>query len=96
VLPRSPKPTLGMVLAHLRDGADQWSFVLLDRDGTDDVAPLVAVLRRLWEGQHARHGGGPEGYRPQTQAEAEAAVHLAVTVVQWISSGALTRRETAS
>lgn len=93
VLPRDPLRTLGKALGELRKIADRWSFVLLGKDGIGDIAPLVAVVARLWEGQRARHGGGPNGFQPQTQAEAEAAVHLAATVVQWISAGALTRRD---
>ena len=93
VLPNATTPTLGTVLAHFRDAPGLWTFVLLAKDGTDSIDPLVAVLRRLWEGQH-RHAGGPAGYHPQTPAEARAAVHLAATVVAWITDGALTRRST--
>lgn len=92
VLPRDPLRTLGKAIGELRNTADRWSFVLTSKDGIGDIAPLLVVVARLWEGQHARHGGGPAGYQPQTHNEAEAALHLATTVVQWVSRGALTRR----
>jgi hypothetical protein len=50
------------------------------------------MLNRLWTGQVSRHGGGKNS-RDQTPEEARAAVHLAATLVQLLSSGALTRRE---
>jgi hypothetical protein len=92
MLPQNARATLGAVLAHLRDGGDKWRFVLVDKDGKDDVTPLVAMMDRLWTGQVSRHGGGPNS-RAQTQAEAEAAVHLAATLVQLLGSGSLSRRE---
>ena len=85
--------TLGTVRDHLRAAPGKWRFVLLDKDDNDSVDPLVAMLDRLWTGQVSRHGGGSRS-RDQTQAEAEAAVHLAVTLVQLLSTGALARRST--
>lgn len=82
--------TLGTVRLHLRDAPGKWRFVLLDKDGDGSVEPLVALLDRLWTGQVSRHGGG-HGSRDQTLAEAQAAVHLAATLVQLLSAGALTR-----
>jgi hypothetical protein len=41
-------------------------------------------------GQESRHGGN--GYRKPTQVESEAAVLLAVSLVQWFTSGVLARR----
>ena len=86
--------TLGKVISHLRQGDHKWRFVLVARDGADSVEPLVAMLDRLWTGQVSRHGGGKNS-RDQTQAEAETAVHLAAALVQMLSTGALTRRETS-
>lgn len=65
--------------------------MLVDKDGADAVDPLVVMLDRLWTGQVSRHGGGRNS-RDQTQAEA--AVHLAATLVQLLTSGALTHRNT--
>lgn len=93
VLPNDGAATLGKVIAHLRQGGHLWAFALVDRAGADTVEPLVAMLDRLWTGQVSRHGGGQKS-RDQTPAEAQAAVHLAATLVQLLGSGALTRRST--
>jgi hypothetical protein len=48
------------------------------------------MAEALWVGQESRHGGN--GYRKPTRAEAEAAVMLAVPLVQWFTSGAVAPR----
>jgi hypothetical protein len=93
VLPTDGAATLGKVIKHLRDGARLWAFALVDRTGADTVEPLVGMLDRLWTGQVSRHGGGRKS-REQTIQEAQAAVHLAVALVQLLGAGALTRRTT--
>jgi hypothetical protein len=92
LLPKGAKETLGKVLAHLRDAGGKWALAI---EGADDgdVAPLTAMIQLLWNGHVARHAGGPS-YRPQRQDEAEMAVHLATTLVQWFTSGAVRRRKT--
>lgn len=92
VLPKSPTPSLGTVRDHLRDANGKWELVLPDRDGNPaPVGVVVEMLTVLERGQRSRHGGGPNSRR-QTQAEAEAAVHLAATLVMWLSTGVLRRR----
>jgi hypothetical protein len=91
VLPKEDA-TLGKVIAHLRQGGHKWRFTLVDTTGADTAEPLIIMMDRLWTGQVSRHGGGKNS-RDQTQAEAEAAVHLAATLVQLLSTGALTRRD---
>lgn len=90
VLPNNPKPTLGTVIANLRQTSAKWRFVLVDKDGHDAVEPLIDMVGRLWTGQVSRHGGGNNS-RESTQAEAEAAVHLAFYLLHLLSTGALTR-----
>ncbi|WP_161557854.1 hypothetical protein [Micromonospora sicca] len=48
------------------------------------------MLALLWKGQ-SRHAGSPNSRR-QSQAEGEAAVHLAATLVQWLAVGVLRRK----
>lgn len=93
VLPNDEAATLGKVIAHLRQGGHKWAFALVDRDGANTVDPLVGMLDRLWTGQVSRHGG--QKSRAQTPAEAQAAVHLAATLVQLLGAGALTRQATS-
>jgi hypothetical protein len=51
------------------------------------------MLDRFVKGETPRHTSG-EHNRESTHAEAEAAVHLAVILVQWFVSGAIQRRPT--
>lgn len=90
VLPTDPGPTLGKVIACLDQGKAKWRLVLVDQADQGHIEPLVVLMRRLWQGHRSRHGAGPTA-RPQTQLEAEAAVHLAVLLVQWLTAGVLTR-----
>src|SRR5580658_4424514 len=46
----------------------------------------------LWTAQRSRHAGGPDT-RDQLLTETEAAVTLAITLVQWFASGFVQRRE---
>jgi len=87
VLPNDSKATLGKVIGNLREHKSKWALVLVDKDGIGTIDPLVAMLDRLWSGQVSRHGGGES--REQTQAEAEAAVHLACVLIQWLTTDAL-------
>ncbi|WP_204003767.1 hypothetical protein [Virgisporangium aurantiacum] len=92
VLPANGNATLGTVRTHLRDASTKWEFALPARDGTaGSVTPVVEMLTAIWEGQRSRHAGTASSRR-QTQAEAEAAVHLAATLVQWLTAGVLCRR----
>ena len=83
--------TLGTVLGQLKTDGD-WSLAMT-RDHKDYPPSnvLVGMAQMLWTGQNDRHAGQP-GYTPSTQAEAEAAVLLAVPLVQLFSSGAVARR----
>jgi len=92
VLPASTRPTLGTVRDHLRDAGGKWELVLPDRNADPAVVDvIVSMLSTLEAGQRSRHAGGPNARR-QTQAEAEAAFHLAAALVQWIVSGVLRRK----
>lgn len=91
VCPTNPRRTLGTVIADLGNQNAQWALTISDATG-QPAGPdrLVEMLKLLWQGQ-SRHAGSPNSRR-QTQAEAEAAVHLAATLVQWLTSGVLYRR----
>jgi hypothetical protein len=90
VVPTVSHPTLGDVIRELDQHSGDWRLALVDRNDRGDVEPLIAIMRRLWQGHRSRHAGGPSS-RQQTQLEAEAAVHLAVLLVQWLTSGVLSR-----
>jgi hypothetical protein len=90
VLPKAPKPTLGVVIGHLKDAQAKWEVAI---PGKDDVLTLVSMLDLLWTGQVARHAGSPAS-RDHTQVEAEAALPLAATIVHWFAIGTIRRRVT--
>lgn len=93
VLPKAGKPTLGTVIAHLKQASDKWEVQIPGHAaGTQDgVAALVAMLELLWTGQVSRHAGSPTS-RDQLPIEAEAALPLAATLVHWFAIGAVRPR----
>ncbi|QXV63535.1 hypothetical protein [Amycolatopsis sp. TNS106] len=92
VLPSTDKATLGTVIAHLRQATTKWETVLIGANATPGgPEPVMELMARLWTGQVSRHGGSKNS-RDQDQAEAEAAVHAAVLLVQWLSTGTLRRK----
>lgn len=94
VSPKNRKATLGMISGAIRDQGD-WS---LPFDEEDDHFPsgttVRAMMRTLAAGQTDRHGGAEGNHSPITQEAAEAAVMLAVPLVQWFTSSAVQRRAT--
>ena len=89
--------TLGTAISALKNdlGANRpkWELALPDSSGTPaSIESLIQMLDLLWRGQLSRHAGSTKSRR-QTQLEAEAAVHLAVLLVQWLRSGVLRPRQ---
>lgn len=89
VSPKNVKATLGTMCSDM-DNQGDWRLPLgeVAKYPSNDAARKMA--RALWSGQESRHGGNE--YRKPTQEEAEAAVLLAVPLVQWFTSGVLARR----
>lgn len=90
VIPSDSGATLGKVFAVMRDQKN-WGLEIVKQHNdypTNEV--LLGMVQMLWAGQ-GRHAGQPD-WAPNTQAEAEVAVMLAVPLVQWFSSGAIARR----
>jgi hypothetical protein len=86
VSPNDSKATLGRMLGQIRANPGAYSFVL---GQPEDVLGPAGLL---WE-NHRRHGTddrtAPMGMR---QEEADAGVHLAITLVRWFAGGAFTPR----
>jgi hypothetical protein len=99
VLPGKPNAIVHHVRNELEKHPDQWRFVLVEGetaaagDGSIDV--VATMLNRLLRGETERHGL-EERNRPSSQAEAEAAVQLAVVLAQWFLDGAIQKRDTAA
>jgi hypothetical protein len=86
ISPNDSTATLGRMVEAIRDKPKKWVTRLVGRT-VEGVVVVETMARLLWQGQHDRHGdaGAP---RSVTQAEAEAAVQLAVLLVQWFELGA--------
>lgn len=89
VEPNNTRATLGTMLGHLRSQPGQFCLAL-PAPGIS-VTPVIGMMTTLWEGQTSRHGSQTPT-RPETKEEARAAVHLAVVLVQWFTSGMIQRR----
>ncbi len=86
VSPGNKRASLGTMVRDMKAQGD-WKLDL----PTPDADVPVKMAEALWVAQESRHGGN--GYRKPTPAEAEAAVLLAVPLVQWFASKALSRRK---
>jgi hypothetical protein len=89
VAPNDSRATLGKVISALR-GQGDWALSVVDKDGTHQYSLVADMCAGLWEGQPSRHGAN--GYCKPSHQEAEAAVLLAVPLVEWFSSGQIARR----
>lgn len=86
ISPNNAKATLGTMIADLKNKPEKWKFVILDGSHSRGVETIIGMMQVLWQ-RNARHGG--PNHQPETIAEAQAAVHLAATLVQFGVSGAL-------
>lgn len=83
VTPSDPLATLGKMIKAIRDKPTKWAWEL------GEPTEVANMMGRLWTSQLDRHGTDDESH-PLTVSlqQAEAAVHLAVTLVHWCQSGA--------
>lgn len=92
VSPANAKATLGTVIKQLEDQGD-WSLPFERQHAKSPAGEvLLGMLRTLWHGQHDRHAGGdPDLPLSVSAAEAQAAVAMSVTLVQWFTGRSVTR-----
>lgn len=82
VSPDDGAATLGKMIRAVQDKPAKWSFTL------GDPLTVVASMKLLWQG-HRRHGTDDrEAPMGMSQVEADAGVHLALTLVRWFASEA--------
>jgi hypothetical protein len=81
---------LGTMLSYLREHQQEFSLVIAGGDHQGHVGRLIGCLELLWFGETDRHGSR-EPTRAVSLDEASMAVHLAVMLVQWFTSGAVHR-----
>lgn len=84
VAPNNVRATLGTVTAELEKGVKFVNFAL------GSVSTLGAMTRLAWPNPD-RHAGGQS--RAPEEGETSAVVHLAVTIVQWVRAGVVSRSE---
>ncbi len=83
--------TLGKAIGQMRANGD-WKLPFIKEHAQNPSETVVlGMLQALWSGHSDRHPGTPS-YVLSTQAAAEAAVSLAVTLVNLFSNGGIARR----
>ncbi|BEP14825.1 hypothetical protein acdb102_31360 [Acidothermaceae bacterium B102] len=90
VCPKKARPNLGGVAGDLKSAPQAWKLVLSNDESIGGVETLEAMLRLIWPNPDRHQDGSPK--RVPSQAEAQAVVHLAITIVQWGRAGALLKR----
>ncbi len=96
VAPEALRATLGTMLADLRNKPEKWIVALDERGKGPGVGLLIEMCTGLWKSQFDRHGTNDESIPLDVSPlEAEAAVHLAATLVHWFRSGVVASTDQA-
>jgi hypothetical protein len=91
--PKKARPTLGTELPEMLQKPDKWQLSLTGRGNEQDgIEVVIDMMKLLWTSHRDRHGT-PNEVSEVTREEAEAAVHLALTLVHWFETGLVARRE---
>jgi hypothetical protein len=88
--PNNPRATLGTMLGQLRAQPQRYALAIPGPGRTGSIEPLIGMMELLWKGQTSRHGAQTTT-RSETYEGAQMAVQLAVTLVQWFTTGAVRR-----
>ena len=91
VRPSQSPPTLGLVIAKLRDHPQEFATRLNPSPPLEPMDVVRQMLSLLWKSQWDRHGVDDDAPLTVSQQEAEAALALAVTLVRWFDTGAVYR-----
>lgn len=88
--PADSLPTLGKMISALRAKPEKWNFAFKVDSAADPKMTLLSMLQLLWTNEYTRHVD-PDIQAPLhvSQQEAESAVVLALTLVNWFASGAV-------
>jgi hypothetical protein len=94
ITPLDPLPSLGKMIPAFRDGMDKWSFAFTVDSKVDPKNVLLQMMQLLWTNDYARHINADASIPLNvSQAEAESAVVLALTLINWFVSGAVARQQ---
>lgn len=89
--PADPRPSLGKMITALRDGMTKWNFTFTVDSAVNPKGVLLQMMQLLWTNEYSRHvDADPAVPLHVSQPEAESAVILALTLVNWFTSGAIT------
>lgn len=87
ILPSDATATLGKMIRALQDKPEKWTVEIGTVDG------LASIMAQLWRSQLDRHGTDDESAPLSVSTlQAEAALHLALMLVHWFTSGLVQRR----
>lgn len=90
ISPKDSIPTLGKMISAFRDKPEKWNFTFKVDSAADPKTVLLGMMQILWTNEYTRHVD-PDIQAPLhvSQSEAESAVVLALTLVNWFASGAI-------
>jgi hypothetical protein len=87
VTPNDLQATLGKIIGEMRKSPTSWSVAIANAN----TNVVIGNMETIWKGQTDRHGGVGKT-EPVTYLAAEATFHLAATLVQWFTAGAITKK----
>lgn len=91
VVPKDLKAIYSKGVGALKQQKDKWRLAIETQNGADDIDVVISMLNRLGTAHLERHEGNvAKGV--DTVESARACVHLAATLVQWFSMGAVVKR----
>ncbi|WP_197494178.1 hypothetical protein, partial [Rhodococcus sp. EPR-134] len=91
VVPKDLKAIYSKGVGALKQQKDKWRLAIETQNGADDIDVVISMLDRLGTAHLERHEGNvAKGV--DTVESARACVHLAATLVQWFSMGAVVKR----
>ncbi len=87
--PNNSKATLGTMLGQLRSHRQQYLLAIPGPSGTGGITPLIEMMTCCGRARRHVTAVSQAAIRMETREEAEMAVHLAVMLVHWFTTGAL-------
>ncbi|MFF3208431.1 hypothetical protein [Streptomyces sp. NPDC002962] len=91
VEPKNSKATLGTMIKVMENTQGRWVVGIGAEPSSAGAETVTRMMRLLWTGQTSRHGGS-HPTREETVAEARAAVHLAVALLNFFTDGILVKQ----
>jgi hypothetical protein len=88
IIPKDPKATLGLMINAVAGKPQKWKMRFTDAK-VEPMSVVLEMMKLLWTAQIDRHGTDESQPVSVSPEEARDALHLAVTLVQWFESGAI-------